>query len=750
MTDFFSYASSIRRCLMALLLAFSLATAGEVGAQGTVHGTVWSGDTAVPGANIGVRGTTRGAAAGADGVYRIADLPPGTYTLVASAIGFSAQERTVTLAAGETRRLDFQLEETVLRGEEVVVTGTMEEIYVKDSPVKVEVISSHYLQRQTTANIMDVIGTVNGLSQQLNCGVCNTNNIRINGVEGENTAVLIDGMPIMGALASVYGLNGINPSLIDRIEVIKGPQSTLYGTEALGGVINVLTKRPETAPTLSANLYAKSTQETSISLSLAPETGRFQTLVGGSGLYMNHFIDKNDDGFADQAKNKRFSLFGKGALAAPDGQRMLDLSAKYYHEDRNGGMEAFSEELRGSSSVYGESIYTRRAELLGELRPPTRGERLRLNMAYTFHDQNSFYGDQAYNARQQIAFGQMTYRQPLADRSELLVGGTLRYQTYDDNTPATAQTDRRFIPGLFVQNETVVTDELRLLGGLRVDHHDEHGFITAPRLSAKYSPSDETTLRLSGGTGFRVVNVFTEDHAALTGAREVVFSESLKPERSYNLTANLQQILPFGTNPLTLDLDGFYTRFSNQIIPDYDQDPNLIVYANLHGYSVSRGVAVNLSQNFTALPLTYNAGFTLLDVYTEESGTRRAVAYAPAFEGVLRATYHLHGLEVDLDYTATLTGPKRLPDSYVALGRAAESPAFTVHTLQLTKSLTDVNGVRGIGSEVYVSLENLFDYTQGSPLIGADDPFGEDFDTVYTYGPILGRTVAIGLRLNLR
>ncbi len=209
------------------MVLWMLIAASAARAQ-VIEGTVTSGGEPVPGASVQVHGTTQGAAAGDDGTYRITDLAPGTYELVASAVGFSKAERSVTVEEGETLRVDFTLEETVLQGEELVVTGTLEETRVKDSPVKVTVVSSRHLQKRASSNLMDAIGTINGLSQQLNCGVCYTNAIRINGMEGEHTAVLVDGMPLLGALASVYGLNGINPTLIDRVEVVKGPKSTIY------------------------------------------------------------------------------------------------------------------------------------------------------------------------------------------------------------------------------------------------------------------------------------------------------------------------------------------------------------------------------------------------------------------------------------------------------------------------------------------------------------------------------------------
>jgi outer membrane receptor for ferrienterochelin and colicins len=426
------------------------------------------------------------------------------------------------------------------------------------------------------------------------------------------------------------------------------------------------------------------------------------------------------------------------------------VAGKVYGEDRTGGTLAFTDDLRVFNAAAATEIYTRRAEVLARYVPPGVSG-LRIEGAFTYHDQDSFYGTEHYDALQRIAFGQATYSASASDAVRLLGGATLRYETYDDNTPATsAGADRRFIPGVFGQSEVTLGD-VTVLSGLRVDHQDEHGFIPAPRLSVKYSPSARTTMRASGGTGFRVVNVFTEDHAALTGSREVVFADDLAPERSRSVTASVEHILPLGANPLTVSVDGFYTRFSNKIIPDYDRDPSLIVYDNLDGHAVTRGVSLEVDQNLTVLPLSYTLGMTVSDVFTNDRGEREAVTYAPDFTGTAGATYRVRPLGVTIDYTASLVGPKRMPDVYVeTFGRARTSPTYTTHDLKVTKTFGDLNRSSGRGIDVYASVENLFDRTQGSPLVDAATPFSSQFDTIYTWGPIVGRTVALGVRMTLR
>ncbi|MFH5883417.1 TonB-dependent receptor domain-containing protein [Halalkalibaculum sp. DA3122] len=739
------------RILVILLFTIPLSIYGQSG-SGTIKGQVFNEGEPVTGANVAIPETQQGAASDELGNFLIRNVSPGTYTLVVSAVGYQEYKQELVLGASEVITVDIQLEPKTEQFEEVVVTGTMRKTYVKESPVKVAVVTPQRLQQgKTSSNIMDLINTVNGLSTQLNCGVCGTNAIRINGVEGPNTAVLIDGMPIMGALASVYGLNGISPTIIDQVEVIKGPQSTLYGTQALGGVVNIITKNPAVTPPFSADLYVKSTEEGNINLAVSPTVGRFKGFISGNALRMENYFDKNDDQFNDVAKNSRLSLFGKGTLEGADGEERLNLATKLYNENRTGGVKAYSDKLRGSDQVYGESIYTRRAELLVDYRPPGLNQRLQFNGALTHHDQDSYYGTEHYDARQEIIYGQATWSQPLSDDLHLLAGGTLRYEAYDDNTPATTGgAERRFIPGIFAQSELSL-GRLTLLGGIRFDHQREHGVVTAPRLSAKYALSEQTTFRASGGTGFRVVNVFTEDHAALTGSREVVFTEDLDPERSRSVTASAEHIISFGANPMTLGMDLFHTRFSNKIIPDYDQDPNLIVYENLDGFSVTRGFSVDADQNFTAFPFSYNISFTLMDVFTEENGQRQSLTYAPDYTGTFGATYTLRKLDLSIGYTGSLVGPKRMPDSYVEnFGRDRWSPAYTTHDLKFTKEFSNVNSRNGIGVEGYLSIENILDFRQGSPLVDAARPFGPQFDTIYTWGPLVGRTFSLGMRLNLR
>ena len=227
-------------------------------------------------------------------------------------------------------------------------------------------------------------------------------------------------------------------------------------------------------------------------------------------------------------------------------------------------------------------------------------EDIRIDASYNYHHQDSYYGNTKYEAFQNIYFANLIWNKSIGHNHNFISGLTYRYQTFVDSTLANIN-ERKFIPAFFVQDEITLNKKWTSLLGIRTDFHDEHGFIFSPRLNFKFKPKTYTTVRLNAGTGFRLVNLFAEDHAFLTGTREVLVVEDLKPEESYNINLNVNHIFSLGRSTGTLDIDAFYTYFTNKITPDYDVNPNQIIYANLNGFSVSRGLAFIIQQNFESL-----------------------------------------------------------------------------------------------------------------------------------------------------
>lgn len=740
-----------------------------------IEGIVLANQKPLEAATVALKGTRFGLTTDSTGAYRLTNIPAGNYQLNVSMIGYETFRRNVTLSAGQVININAVLHESPNNLNEVVITGTLKEVSKLESPVPVEIYTPKFFQKNPTPSLYDALQTVNGVRPQLNCNVCNTGDIHINGLEGPYTMVLIDGMPIVSALSTVYGLSGIPNSLVERIEVVKGPASTLYGSEAVAGLINIITKIPQKAPLVTADVFATSWQEFNADLGVKIRAGeKVSSLLGLNYYNYQNPLDKNGDGFTDVTLQHRISVFNKWQFNRREG-RMASLAGRYYYEDRWGGQTSWERRWRGSDSVYGESIFTSRVELIGLYQLPVP-EKITFQFSVNNHHQNSYYGFVPFMADQRIMFGQFLWDKTFKNKVNLLVGTPFRYTYYDDNTSATQSADtlrpinkpdRIWLPGIFAQAELNPTEQHKLLLGLRYDYNSLHGHILTPRLSHKWTVTPTNILRLNIGTGYRVANLFTEDHAALTGARQVIIREELKPEQSWNVNLNYNKrvILPNGF--LGFDATLFYTRFSNRILPDYDTNPNQIIYDNLRGYAISKGFSLNVDASFT-FPLKVLAGVTLMDVYQVEPNAnginvRSRQILTERSTGTWSISYDF-GRGFSTDYTGNFYGPMRLPRLSENDPRPAYSPIWSLQNIQLTKRFDN-------GIEIYGGVKNLLNYTppansiarsfdpfdkqvtfgpDGQVVATPNNPYRLTFDPNYVYAPNQGIRTFLGIRYTVR
>ena len=731
----------------------------------TITGKILSNGDALPYVNIYLKGTKKGDVSKDDGSYKITNLEPKQYTIIASFTGYQTQKKTVTVSSGNLV-VNFDLYESELL-EEIVVTGTLKPVSRIDSPVPVEVYTPTFFKKNPTPSIFEALQNVNGVRPQLNCGLCNTGDIHINGLEGPYTLVLIDGMPIVSGLSTVYGLSGIPNSLVERIEIVKGPASSLYGSEAVGGLVNVITKKPNSAPSFSADFFSTSWGEFNLDFGSKFKVGKNYALLGVNYFNYNQRIDNNNDGYTDLTLQDRISIFNKWNFERKSG-KTLSIAGRFFYEDRWGGENNWDSSFRGGTQVYGESIYTTRGELFGLYEFPTV-EDIDFTFSATTHDQNSFYGNTFYNAQQHIIFGQTTWNREFG-KHDLLVGLAGRYNYYDDNTLATRHQvndtnnpDEIIIPSIFVQNQWKPHPKHEILTGLRYDYDKRHGNIITPRGAYKFTPTKNDAIRFNLGTGFRVVNLFTEDHAALTGSREVIIEEDLNPEKSINVNINylMKRYLSSGTF-LTIETSAWYTHFSNRINPDYDTNVNQIRYSNSNGYAISQGISLQADINF-AFGLKAMVGSSLQEVANIENRERTRQPLTEGFNANWSLSYRINPANLLIDYTGNLYGPMRLATQeftneagiFIDDPRDKNSPYWSVMNIQLT-----YDSFKNI--EIYTGVKNLLNWTpaKNNPFVisRGDDPFEKtiqnpqqdlSFDTTYVYTSLQGIRGFLGLRYNL-
>ncbi len=752
----------------AILLSLSAIVYGQAS---SITGTVTDKNgEAVPWATVSIPSLNIGTTADSLGTFLLNPVPAGNWEIEVKYVGFQPYTTKIRTNGTSPTRKDIILMDESASLDEVVVSGTMKEVSKLDSPVPVEVYTAKFFKANPTPSVFDALQNINGVRPQLNCNICNTGDIHINGLEGPYTMVLIDGMPIVSGLATVYGLSGIPQSLIDRVEIVKGPASTLYGSEAVGGLINIITKNPQTTPLLSVDAFGTSWGEVNADVAFKFRAGNnVQSLLGANYFNYQNPTDHNNDHFTDLTLQHRISLFNKWNFERRE-NRVFSFAARYIYEDRWGGEMNWGPEYRGSDEVYGESIYTSRWEVFGTYQLPVK-EHMLFMFSANGHDQNSVYGDMPFLADQYIGFGQLTWSKPVGSH-DLLAGLTYRYTYYDDNTVVTADPNDLAInkpmhtrlPGAFVQDEISLSEHHKLLLGARYDYNSIHGSILTPRVNYKWNSADKNNvLRLSFGNGYRVANVFTEDHSALTGARQVLFEDELKPETSWNGNLNFVKKVPFSDGGIIgFDATVFYTYFTNKIIADYDTDATKIFFGNLDGHAVSQGISLNVDLALMN-GLKLNAGATAMDVYSEENGQKIQQLFTEKFTGVWSASYTFKRLGVTLDYTGNLYGPMRLPLLSEWDPRSDYSPWWSIQNIQVSKAF-------GNGLEIYGGVKNLLNWTpnkgnpfiiarahdpfdkqvefdgNGQAMVTAENPYGLTFDPSYVFGPNQGARGFLGIR----
>ncbi|MBX2923204.1 MAG: TonB-dependent receptor [Chitinophagaceae bacterium] len=825
---------------------FALAQTGQI--TGLVHD---ENGKAVEAATVTIPRLNMGTTTDGQGKYLLKGIAAGNWQLRISAIGFDTYTLMVKIGDQSSLTQDISLKTSGASSlDEVVVTGTLKEVRKSESPVPVTIISSKLFQRNPTSNVLDALYMVNGINPQVNCNMCNTSDIGINGMPGPYSMVLIDGMPIVSSLSTVYGVSGIPNSIIDRVEVVKGPASSLYGSEAIGGVINIMTKKANTAPKFfldyNASTWGELTGNTGFSARLSKKVA---TMFNVDGYYFNTPKDQDQDGYMDKTLQKRLSFFNKWDIKQKF-DKTASLSLRYYNEDRHGGELGWNKSDRkfvdfnqyddnpnspgynadyvlpngytiynqkyakgfrvprfdnaadkqqwmdevqqanpgaalADNMKYQESIYTSRFEAVGKYELPIK-ENITIQGSYNQHDHNSAYGTELFMAHQKTLFGQAFWDKKLGSH-DLLLGGSYRYIWFKDNTIASDNGKDPFItqmPGFFIQDLWTLSHKTTLLLGYRFDYDITHSAsgdhenpVHSPRIAFKYAPNEKNTLRASVGTGYRVVNIFSEDHRALSGQYEAKFGEALKPEKSLSGTVDYEGRVATEGIGLTYDVSAYYTHFFNKIYPVRNDVSRTLTYYNVDGdeYARSIGASLDIALNFR-FPFRLTAGVSytqaeLFEFERDDDGNKLSndivksdFEFSPKWSGVFTAAYDFIP-QLTWNVTGEWRGPMLLPvqgemETYDGNGnvtgtvtdpRDPYSPWFCkVHT-QLTYKFKN-------GLQLYAGVKNIFDYVPKNLLVNTADPFndlanpdkygGLQFDTEYNYTPQQGRTGYLGLRFS--
>ncbi len=743
-----------------LTLACAVA-ASSVSAQvlkGKIFGQGAGEKEILPGATLRWIGTERGTATNENGVFELAADSNTDLRLVASFAGYTND----TIDADGKTYLSIVLREEkgdTLEG--VTVTDSRGSYLSTLSAGKVEVITQRELTKAACCDLAGCFGTQASVQPQTTNVVTNAQELRILGLSGVYNQVLFDGLPMVQGASYTYGVSTYPGTVVDNIYVSKGTTSVLQGFESISGQINLESRQPDKMDRLHLNAYINNFGEKHFNANVATPVGKarkWHTMLALHSVQPARQVDNNGDGFMDLPMLTRYMAFNKWRYGNDRNKGVwAQIGLRIVNEERIGGQTGFDEGTdEGTTRRYGQTVrYTQPEAYVKTGYRFTGSHAVSLSLSGFGHNQRSWFGTTAYEAAQTSGSAVLQHEWLWRKKHLLKWGASYRYQDLSETVrfagnslgrtyAGTYQTDLR-VPGVFAENAFHWNDDkVLLITGARLDRHQRWGTYVTPRTMLKWSLHKDHTFRASAGTGWRQVNLFSEQMALLVSSRDILFAEALKPEAAFNWGLSHTYRFTKGSTVGTLSGDFYSTHFQNQFFPDYDTDPQLAIIRNFEGISRSNGLQLEASFTFFKR-LEARAAYNYLDVYRVQGGEKVALPFNPRNRAMSAVSYRPKNNRWQADANVHWFDEMRLPDT-------RSNPEQYRRPLYSTPYATlNVQGTfRYKTMDIYAGCENLFGYVQPNPIISADIPFGPYFDISSVWGPTRGRELYAGIRWSLK
>ena len=720
-------------------------------------------------ATVVIEGTTIGCAANATGHYNINNIPVGNHVIVVSAIGYESMRLTFAAVAGNSTELNFALSESVTMVDEVVVSATRNETNRRETSTVVNVASARLFEGTASATLSEAMSFQSGLRIENTCGNCGAPQLRINGLEGQYSQILLDSRPIFSSLAGVYGLDLMPVAMVERVEVIRGGGSALFGSSAIGGVVNVITKDP-VRNTLSlsntTNIMENGTPDINTSLGGAFVSDDYKMGVYIFGQVKNRGgYDRNDDGFTDVTK-LRSETAGFRAYYKTSAHSRLTAEYHHIHEYRRGGdkldeaphMAMICEQLDHRIDGGGLTF-----DLF-----PSMNHHASIYASAQGISRDSYFGTdmnpEAYGNTNDLTLvggTQYTMRYKAGMPAELTVGLEYNYNSLQDYYIATERLldQQTSTFGLFAQNEWR-SEKFSALIGFRLDKHNLiRRPIFSPRLNVRYNPIEDLGLRASYSSGYRAPQAYNEDlHIdALNHAVSIIrIADDLRPEFSHSFSLSADYYHNFGRLQTNLLVEGFYTILDDVFTLEKigeDADGNIIKErrnaAGAHVGGVTAELKLGIPDIFDVqLGYTFQRSrYVEPEQWSDDVEAQRRMFRSPDHYGYLTSNFYITE-QFKASLFGTYTGPMLVQHNAYSVDINGITEEFGDSEV-VTKSFWDM-GVKLcytfhlsdiINLEVNAGVKNIFDSYQDDIDVGAGR------DSAYIYGPTLPRTYFIGVKL---
>ncbi len=722
----------------------------------------------IPFVTVSLKGTHFGTSTDASGHYYLKNLPEGNFTLMVSGIGYKPVEKSVTLQESETIEVNFEVDDDEIILETVVVSANRTETKRREAPTIVNVITPLLMENTNSVTLAQGLNFQPGLRVESNCQNCGFQQVRINGLDGPYSQILIDSRPIFSALAGVYGIEQIPANMIERVEVVRGGGSALFGSNAIAGTINIITKEPK-ANSLSinnvTNIINGKSPDNNLSFHTSLVNGNLKTgmMIFGSSR-QRAALDYDGDGFTEIGKLNSSNIGLRGFYNFNNYHK---LKAEYHfiNEFRRGGNLLHKPPHETDITEQAEhNIHS--ANINYNVLSRDYKHKVNLYLSGQFIDRQSYYGAQkdpnAYGTtNDKSMMGGMQYNYS-ADRflfmpSIITAGLEMNYNVMHDQMLGYNRIlDQSVnIQSVFAQNEWK-NEQWSILLGARLDKHNLiQDAIFSPRINVRYTPNPFIVFRGGYSTGFRAPQAFDEDlHITAVGGEVCIIqlSPDLKPERSQTFSISADIYRTFGVVQANLLIEGFYTHLKDVFLLEEigrDEQGNLLQERRNGSGAVVKGLNME-GKIAPSRKFQLQLGATVQESLYDEAESwsnnpdvvpKRNMFRTPDVYGYLTANI-LPVETFNISVSGVYTGPMWVQHfaGYVPEDVAVRTPDFFDLTVKVAK---DFRLTTSTFVQLNAGIQNLFNSFQ------QDFDQGALRDAGYMYGPSLPRTFFTGLKFTI-
>ncbi|KLT71521.1 TonB-dependent receptor plug domain-containing protein [Flavobacterium sp. ABG] len=622
------------------------------------------------------------------------------------------------------------------------------------------VITSKELLKAACCNLAESFETNPSIDVNFSDALTGTKQIKMLGLTSPYLMITEENIPSVRGASQAYGLSFTPGTWIESVQITKGAGSVINGYESISGQINTELLKPLNDDPFFLNFYGSTDSRfelnTHFNKKISDKWATSLFLHGNTRVAKN---DMNKDGFLDNPLGKQINILNRYQYYDAESGLVSFINFKYMNDKKQTGEVDFDKERdRGTTNYWGSEINTERFDVsskIGYVFPDMPYQSIGFQNAFNSHNQESYFGLNQYNIKQSSYYSNLIFNSIINNtKHKFTTGLNFSYDRYQEfvNVNDYSRIDNSV--GAFFEYTYDNTDNFSLILGGRVDNHNRLGVFVTPRLHLRYNPWEYGVLRFSAGRGKRSANIFAENQQLFASSRTFSILDNsgkiygLNPEIAWNYGLSFSQKFKLFNKNAEAGFDFYRTDFQNQAVVDVMQSPQEVLFYNLKGKSFANSLQVEFNLELIH-NLNLRTAYKYYDIQTDYlRGTfQRPLQAKHRFLGNLEYETALsNGKQWKFDYTFNWSGKQQLP--YTASNPAADqfpdfSPAYAVMNVQVTRVFSPV-------FEVYIGGENIGNYKQEKAILGADDPFGPNFDASIAYAPIFGQMFYAGLRFRIK